>query len=47
MHTISNIKLDSNFLSNGFDGNLSPKSKKAPDKSSAILEKTFVDFLPF
>ena len=40
----SNINLDSNFLSNEFDDNLSPKSEKVFDKFSAILEETFIDF---
>ncbi len=44
VHTISNINLDFNFLSNAFDDNSSPKSKKAPDKCSAILKKIFIDF---
>jgi hypothetical protein len=40
----SNVNLDSNFLSNEFNDNLSPESEKAADKFSAILEKTFIDF---
>jgi hypothetical protein len=43
VHIIPNISLDSNFLSNAFDDNSSPKPKKAPDKFSAILKKIFID----
>jgi hypothetical protein len=39
----SNINLDSHFLTNEFDDNLSPKPEKAPDKASAILKKNFMD----